>query len=61
MSYTTISKEGWEIEKFTTLNKAIKAIAEYEAEDEENGNFESGFYQIRRGDNIYDENGVKLS
>lgn len=34
------------IDEFDTLEEALKAIEEYEAEDEKNGCYSEGFYDI---------------
>lgn len=47
MVYITRDREaGNEIDRFATREDAEKAIASYEAEDENNGEYSEAFYEI---------------
>lgn len=47
------------IDGFTTLEEARKALARYEREDEENGTFSEGFYEIAERNENGEYNGIE--
>lgn len=47
------------IDGFATLEEAREAVARYEREDQENGNYEEGFYEIAERDAYGEYNGIE--
>lgn len=47
------------IDGFDTLKEAREALARYEREDEENGSYEEGFYEIAERDADGEYNGIE--